>query len=1032
MSGDVEVFADPGPPRPPAAAPGAGLRDEQCTAYRFERSGRVVLHDLDIWAGRLIEPDDHFVWNVFPAFDATQPDVRDGFRAASVAIDIVTEDGRRALDVVSSEVDGTPSAPATRTDVDFPDQWNERRVSLAALAGERIAAVEFVAALPAREGSAAATGWLDGIRIEKPSTLGASASPSERVPTTRGSNSSPLRSRGLTQPLTGVPHGGLFIAPATDLSNPHWTYSWSAHGPGPNPALAGLLVTRSPSIWIGDRSALALRIGITAVGDDDVAAEEFTHDDESAHPHRYRVRTLSGVVLDAVATDSASVVIAELPAPGRIVLTGLGPSDSSAGIVRAAAGSAWIEMSTVTPSPHEADPLRGYALVTVRGESVAARVSQGRAVVDVGAGTVRLDIGSSQLSLEQAARARDSVAGESLADLAEGARERWDDLLGRVDAPEAPDDERMLLASDLYRMSLYPTRHHESTPDGPRYPSPTERLAPDTDRRTGRAVREGRMLTNNGFWDTYRTVWPAYALLAPDAAARLLDGMLEHVRECGWSPRWTAGTPLDAMVGTSLDVISADLVQAGIEGIDLATAYESALRNATTPSVDARFGRKGMPGALARGFVDATTVESVSWTMEGAIADAGAAVLARAVARRAAGTAEGADARAEARYLAYRALAYRSLWDDRSQFFRPRWADGTWADERFDPRVWGGGHAETNAWGSRFAAPHDGSGMAALFGGPAALRRSLDAYFAEPETGAVEFAGSYGEAIHEMAEARDIRRGMWAMGNQPAHHVAWMYAHTDEPWRAGPLVTDAAHRLFRGTRIGQGYPGDEDNGEMSAWHLFATIGFAPFAPGSGTLLITPPRHDRLLLRPGGAPSLEIRTHRGGADDRFIREVRFNGRQWTSPTVGIAELHEGGCWDVDLTSAPVAWSDSLPERPFFAPDGVDRIALSDLVRRAPTVGHLSAGAVVHVEIDPVPHGDPPLLLLALETAGTHSFRIDAGDDSGGQVTHQRDAVWRWDGQARPFEVPLAPGSTRLTVRWESGPAVLTHVAVLAAT
>jgi len=350
--------------------------------------------------------------------------------------------------------------------------------------------------------------------------------------------------------------------------------------------------------------------------------------------------------------------------------------------------------------------------------------------------------------------------------------------------------------------------------------------------------------------------------------------------------------------------------------------------------------------------------------------------------------------------------------------------------------VWGGAHTETNAWGSRFSAPHDGHGLATLFGGPAALGEALDAAFREPETGRAEFAGSYGSVIHEMPEARDIRRGMWGLSNQPAHHQAWMYAHTDRPWRTDEVIADAVRRLFRGGRIGQGYPGDEDNGEMSAWHLFALLGFAPFAPGSGRLLVTAPQLPRAVLRPIGAPPVEIVTRREHADDRHIQAVRWNGAPWSAPTIGIDELHEGGRWEVDLGPTPSAWRDPLPERPHFAPDGVATVALRDAVRAVGRTGRarrewrLAAGDALRLRLDSAPAGaDAPLLVIGLADAGTHAFRIV--DASGRTLAAVRDATWVWPSQAKAFEVALPAGIDEVRIVWESPEARLRLVQLLVA-
>lgn len=1023
-----ELRPDTGPPAPPAAAGGVGLRSAECLRYRVDGRSAPVRIPVPFTPGdRPVSDGDELVWELFPAFDERAKDVRDGFRAASVALDLVFDDGTRLLEAEPLERDGTSSAAASRGDLDFPDQWNQRRLALGGFAGRRIVAGELVVAPPPRaRAGGALVGWIDGIRIEPAAPLAASGEPVENVSTTRGSHSSPRRSRGLTQPATAVPHGGIQLAPATSLEGPHWTYSWNAHGPGPHPVLQGMLISRSPSIWIGDRGALAVRIGLDGDGP---PATAFDHERERAQPHRYRLDTLDGIGIDASATDQAALIEVAFPAPGRLLLCAPGAPLEVTAVDTVTAGEVTVRATSTLPNPHERDPLRAYHVVTVRAlgaDSTALRVEHrpDALAISAGAGAVSIAVGTSQISSALAARASGAVASTNVDTLARAARDRWSAYLRTVEV-DGTDEQRALVASDLYRLFLFPSRHDEDTPDGPRYPSTTRRSAPDGPDETGRDVRAGRMLTNNGFWDTYRTAWPAYALLAPARAGELLDGMLEHVREAGWSPRWTAGTPLDAMVGTSLDVVAADLVSAGVPGIDLRTAYDAALRNATADSADPRFGRRELTPSLARGWVSAATAESVSWTMEGAIADAGAAVLARELART---RPDEVDARqAEARYLAHRALAYRTLWDERTRFFRPRTARGRWGDRPFDPRRWGGGHTESNAWGQRFSAPHDGAGLARLYGGPRGLGEALDASFAEPETGRARFAGTYRSVIHEMLEARDIRRGMWAVSNQPAHHVPWMYAHTDRPWRAGEVLGDAVARLFRGIRIGQGYPGDEDNGEMSAWHLFALLGLAPYQPGSGMLLLTVPQVAEATLRPIGGETLVIRAPRRDAGDRFNRAVRRDGATWTRPDVPLSELRAGGVWEFELGTEPVAWAERPSPRPFFAPDGVDALALRDLAVRAAPLGALEAGSVRTLQTAPTPpSSDDPLLVIGLKDAGRHAFRVIA---DGRVIAQFRGEHWRWPQQTRPFAVPVPGGTRSVDLEWLGEPATLTLLQLL---
>lgn len=1040
---DTPTLLDhPGPDEAPAAAPGVGLWSERCWRYRIDAATTESV-ELD-WpaaiVGSVVPADSMLEWAVFP--DIADGAAEDVFRACGSGINVVFADGSSSYSPGLREVDGLSPVPAERRHIDWPQQWNHRRLDLGAAAGKRIAAVRLLLdpGTPRGDVKAPLVGWVDGPRIVPAPSL--PMRPSERVITTRGSHSSPGRSRGLTQPLTGLPHGGCYLAPATDVTNQHWTYTWNAHGQGPSPKLAGLLVTRAPSIWIGDRGALAFQVGLRCDGDGRLEAEPFDHADEQAHPYRYRVRTASGIEIDATATSNAILAEVDFPAHGTLVL--VPPGGEFNGVEVTTSGDlVHITLAVTTASPHEPDPLRGFAAIALCGATARPACADEDLAFDIAPGRLRIECGTSFISAGQAEYARQQVAGRGVDDVADEAQAAWDEVTSIVEAPASSVDDQAALASDLYRLFLYPTAHHELTPDGPRYADPTKRAAPDQPTHTGRGIRAGRFLTDHGFWDTYRTCWPAFHLLVPDRAGELIEGFLEHVRLSGWSPRWSAGSPLDAMVGTSFDIITADAVASGITGFDIEAAYRAALRNATAASDEPRFGRAVMPGSLFRGYTSAETAESVSWTLEGAINDAGATVLARELAR----TSDGATAarlRAEARYLAGRALDYDRLFDQATGFFRPRTAGGDWADEPFDPRVWGGGHTETNAWGSRVSVPHDGAGLARLLGGPDRLGDTLDALFAEPETASAAFAGSYGSAIHEMFEARDLRLGMCGLSNQPAHHVPWMYAFTDRPWRRDEIMRNAISQLFCGLRIGQGFPGDEDNGEMSAWRMFGVLGLAPLQVGSGHLLIGAPQLPLVVVRPLGGSELTIRALRASDADVFVNAVQLDGEPWHEPTVPVRRLRQGGVLTVTLGERPLAWSEPMPDEPFFSPDDAPARRWRDVLTVARVDGvprpelcddeggrttQLPDGSVLELELSTGCAGLVQVT-FTLDRPGEHALAVDGWHD--GQWRPAADFVrerWDWPRQTRPFDLVLPASTDRLRVRWR-GTALARQVQVLA--
>ncbi len=562
---------------------------------------------------------------------------------------------------------------------------------------------------------------------------------------------------------------------------------------------------------------------------------------------------------------------------------------------------------------------------------------------------VDIVVGVSTVDAAQAAE--NARAAGTIDEMRDRSARLWRDVLARVeiaDADAVSDDVLASIAGSLGRVFSYPNAHDEPSPSGPRYRSPVDN-----------EVREGSFSSNNGFWDTYRTAWPMLGLLTPRTAGALADGFVRHFDDAGWVARWSAPGPVDCMTGTTSDTVFAALDAAGVP-FDTEGAYRSALRHATVPAADARVGRTGLRPGIFRGFVDTDTHEGMSWTLDNAINDASAARLARSLERRTTDAAARDRLVAEGDYLARRALGYRSVFrpgmhrsgDLDLGFFVGRRADGSWRVEPddFDPAEWGHDYTETNAWGTMFTAPHDGAGLAALHGGAVerqagsgedALGAALDEFFATPETADPARAGSYGFVIHEMSEARDVRMGMLGLSNQPAHHIPFMYCFAGRHDDAHRIVVEARDRLFVGSDLGQGYPGDEDNGEMSAWYLFAVLGLYPLVPGSGEFVLTPPLLPRVVLRPEGRERpLEIVAV--GAGRPFIRSVRIDGRPWHRIAVPAEMLRTAERIEVELSETPTGWA--AASRPSSFSTEFATLPLVDLLAVAPGTVADDTGAV----------------------------------------------------------------------------------------
>ncbi|GGD86152.1 alpha-1,2-mannosidase [Microbacterium murale] len=1009
-------------------ADGTGFSD--CEPWRIDAArgeDRVVRRLPGVLAGSIVSPGDELAWIVLPV--GTE-DTETRFEATAVAVDVLFDDGRWLSETGLADQYGGGSGAREQGEARrlWPDQWNLRRISIDSLAGKRV--VETVAVLRGSQ-HRAVTAYVDGVSLSQHRS---SAESLQQVDTRRGTHSSPAFSRGNTAPLVGLPHGGVFGLPMTDASAVDWAYTYAASGVDRRPALQAFATSHISSPWMKDYGVFQLMPSALRRPDTGREARALTFDRfrEDAGAHRYRVEFDGGIVAELTASDFAVALRTTFPGDdGSIVLDHAGVL-SDVDIQQD--GDVWMLDAAL-----ESEGEKPRTFVHVRIADVATtdvRVEAGRlnGFVTVHAGRVPVDaiVGHSSVDVAHA-RANALHPGGFDAMLEESAR-RWQEALDMIVLDGATQDQRVSVMSGLYRALLYPTKYGEPALDraGLVSRSPYDG-----------ALVKGIVSASNGFWDTYRTAWPLLTLLQPDAVAEHAEGFLAHVDASGWTPRWSAPAAEDCMTGTTFDLVFADLVVKSVRGLDLERGYAAARKNALVPAEDPRVGRKGLVPAIFRGFVSTEVLEGLSWTLDSALNDAGISRIALLLAeeRHRHGRKADPDLEAEAEYFAQRSMGYAEVFDRERGFFIGRNADGSWRGD-FDPREWGHDYTETTAWGTAFTAPHDGAGLARLHGGEEALGRALDQMLREPETASAALHGHYPYVIHEMREARDVRSGMLALSNQPAHHIPFMYMFSGRHDDAHALVHDALSRLFVGSDFGQGYPGDEDNGEMSAWYIFATIGLYPLVPASGTYVLVPPSVQRTKLAPSGGQPIEIVVCGGQIGDRFIRRVRVDGVEWNSISIDHATLARGCVIEFDLSSTATGWA--ADSRPYSASDGHgNREPMRDLAESTGTRGSirrpelltddLGAEAVTFAadddaEISLTAPAVVSFLTVTAATPDVAALRIELLDRDGRvhASRHIGEPGFEWPGETRVLRAPgrdsgvvshalriIAEGPARLT-------------------
>ncbi|GAA3597864.1 GH92 family glycosyl hydrolase [Nonomuraea rosea] len=858
---------------------------------------------------------------VFPEFTAA--DLR--YPSTYVAVDLAFSDGTYLSDLKAADQHGVVLAPRDQGESKtlYADQWNYKSARIGEVArGKRISRI--LVAYDGPAGMAGFRGWVDDIRIVPERRRqpyegrgDRAAGPAQYVVTTRGTHSTGGFSRGNNFPATAVPHGFNFWTPMTNAGSTSWLYEYHRANNAANlPEIQAFTASHEPSPWMGDRQTFQF-MPSAAEGTPNPSrtarALAFHHEREVAQPHLYAVTFDNGLKTEIAPSDHAA--LARFTFPGSSASLIFDNAGNGGGLTLDVSGGVVTGYSDVRSNLSTGATRMFYYAVFDRPVTGGGKLTgQGRDNVlghltfDAGGTrTVTMRIASSLISVDQARRnlELEIAAADTLETVSERARRAWDAKLGVIEVEGASRDQLVTLYSNLYRLFLYPNSGFENTGTAA---APVYRHAVQSGTSTPPTTRvaDGKVYVNNGFWDTYRTTWPAYALLTPRMAGEMIDGFVRQYEDGGWIARWSAPGYADLMVGTSSDVAFADAYLKGVTGFDAATAYQAAVKNATVAPPTRHVGRKGLPTSVFLGYTSVqATDEAMSWAMDGYINDFGIANMAKALAGRSTGP-QRARYLEEHEYFRNRALNYVQMFDPAVRFFQGRNADGSFRRKpgAYDPRTWGFDYTETDGWNMAFHVPQDGRGLANLYGGADRLAAKLDTFFATPET--ATFPGSYGGIIHEMREARDVRMGQYGHSNQPSHHIAYMYDYAGQPWKTQAKVREALSRLYLGSEIGQGYPGDEDNGEMSAWQIFGALGFYPLQMGSPAYAIGSPLFKKATVHLEGGRKLVIKAHGNSARNVYVQGLKVNGKAYDKTYLPHDLIAKGGELAFEMGPKPSRW------------------------------------------------------------------------------------------------------------------------------
>ena len=725
--------------------------------------------------------------------------------------------------------------------------------------------------------------------------------PSEYVTTLMGTQSEFALSTGNTYPAVALPWGMNFWTPQTGKMGDGWAYTYNAH------TIRGLKQTHQPSPWINDYGQFAV---MPVRGNDKLDEESrqswFSHQSEEAKPYYYSVYLADhDIVAEVTPTERAAVMRFTFPESGEsgVVVDAFDRGSrvemvddhTLAGYTTRNSGGVpenfrnWFVIrfdkpfSAVELTDNPASYKAGSRLLKPEGGKAA---EGDHAVAKVHFTThrgerVTLRIASSFISPEQALRNLETELGaDDFETVKAKAQARWDEVLGRIEVSGGSVDQLRTFYSCLYRSTLFPRKFYEMDAAGnPIHYSPYNG-----------EVRPGYMYTDTGFWDTFRCLFPLLNLVYPSINAEIQAGLANTWRESGFLPEWASPGHRGCMVGNNSASVVSDAILKGITPAeDVEELYNAMLSGRTQvhPTVSST-GRLGHEYYNSLGYVpyNVGINENVARTLEYAYDDWCIAQVARKLGRT-----------EDAELLEKAAQNYRNVFDPETRLMRGRNEDGTFQTP-FSPYKWGDAYTEGNAWHYTWSVFHDVEGLAELMGGKAEFSKMLDSVFVVPP---IYDDSYYGQRIHEITEMQVANMGNYAHGNQPAQHMIYLYDYAGKPAKAQYWVREVMNRLYKAQP--DGYCGDEDNGQTSAWYVFSALGFYPVCPGADEYAVGAPlfRHATIHLENGA--KIEIDAPRNSPENRYVGKLSFDGKPLAEPFLRYSELKEGATVRFDMQAGP---------------------------------------------------------------------------------------------------------------------------------
>lgn len=699
-------------------------------------------------------------------------------------------------------------------------------------------------------------------------------------------------STGNTYPAIARPWGMNFWTPQTGKMGDGWQYVYTAN------KIRGFKQTHQPSPWINDYGQFSI-MPVTGKPefDEDKRASWFSHKGEVALPYYYKVYPAEhDVVTEFTPTERAvlfrftfpenenSYVVVDafdkgsyikiIPEQNKIIGY---TTRNSGGVPDNFKNYFVIEFDK--PFSYQASVADG-ALVENQSEQTA-----GHAGAIIGFKTrkgeiVHARVASSFISFEQADRNLKELGSDSFETLVQKGQDAWNQVLGKIEVDGGNLDQYRTFYSCLYRSVLFPRAFFEFDEAGnPVHYSPYNG-----------EVLPGYMYTDTGFWDTFRCLFPFLNLMYPSVNKQIQEGLINTYKESGFFPEWASPGHRGCMIGNNSASILADAYLKGIKVDDVTTLYEGLIHGTKNvhPEVSST-GRLGYEYYNELGYVpyDVKINENTARTLEYAYDDWCIYQMAKALNRP----------KKELKLFADRAMNYKNVFDKESLLMRGRNKDGQF-QAPFSPLKWGDAFTEGNSWHYSWSVFHDPQGLIDLMGGEKVFVEMLDSVFIVPPL----FDDSYyGQVIHEIREMTVMNMGNYAHGNQPIQHMIYMYNYAGQPWKAQYWLRQVMNRMY--TPGPDGYCGDEDNGQTSAWYVFSALGFYPVCPGTDEYVLGAPLFKKATLHFENGNSLVIDAANNNSENMYIESLRLDGNVYTKNYLKHGDLLKGGVLKFDMGSKP---------------------------------------------------------------------------------------------------------------------------------